>query len=274
MRLCHGIRQAFVSTVTKSIDFFFDVAGFDAHTNPVWFQFFLILVNLAFSVYPIVCLLIFYNDVHVLFWLGSAPFYVNISVPIAITSLNIGTTICKCTKPRPGTAKVLCFILFLLIGSVLMGAGAFMHYESSNVSEELIHDCGETPLTSTVETEWQDLWNFYQKCQAQTGYVEIITACPGYGTKFPDKDTAGAQNHLEHEYVDYLESVEIDFECVGFCNFLAKPLFNMDSDRELRCATAIGERIQSIGKLIAWPTMATGLFVCCLGACLAAYEHL
>lgn len=272
MSFCADIRKAFVSNVTRSIDLFFDVAKFGAHQNVAQFQFFICLVNLIFSIYPIVWLLLLRDDMHVLFWLGSVPFYVNISVPIAITGLNIGVNICRCAKPRTGTAKGLCFVLFLLIGSVLLGSGSYLQYESLTVSEELVDECGKSPLSATVETEWQALWRFYEQCQAQTGHVEIISACPGYGRAFPESHEPDGEP--EHEFVYYIEAMENDFDCVGFCQSEGKPLFNADSDHELRCATVVGERILMVGNMISYPTMATGLFVCCLGACIAAYDHL
>lgn len=249
--------------VTRILDKIFDVLNLRVHNGTFYLQSFICFVNLAFSIMPIVLYFIYSNNIHVMFWLGEAPQYANLSVPISLTFLNMGVSVVSNMKLETKRAQRVCFFLFVVLGCVNMGAGAYVVIEANRVSEDLIHQCGSTTLTARIEAEWQRLSQFYSTCQVNAGKMIYIQECPGFAKTFPNR-----------VYVNYIEDVEIDYSCVGFCQFWAQPLFNLDADRGLRCATALGEQMNSVGRMIGMPTLIIGLTIVSWGVCLALYDHL
>lgn len=216
-----------------------------------------------FSIYPIICYFVYSNNIHVLFWMGTAPQYANLSVPVSLSFLNLGVTGVSQLKLETKRAQRVCFTLFVMLGCINFGAGLWVLIEAGRVSEDLIHQCGSTTLTARIEAEWQRLSQFYSACQVAAGKMIYIQECPGFAATFPNR-----------VYVNYIEDVEIDYNCVGFCQFWAQPVFNLDADRGLRCATALGEEMKSVGNMIGLPTLLIGAIIVTWGICLALYDHL
>jgi len=249
--------------VTKFLDAVFTFLNLKAQDSLVFLQFFICFINLAFSIFPIVMYFVNSNNIHVMFWLGSAPSYANLSVPASLCSLNIGVNLVSHLKLDTKPSQRLCFALFLVLGSFNMASGANVLMEASRVSDDLIHQCGSTTLTARIEAEWQRLSQFYTSCQYNIGKQIFIQECPGFVAAFPNR-----------VYVNYIEDIELDYACVGFCQFWARPLFNLESDRGLRCASALGEEMISVGSLVGYPTMGIGAIIVIWGICLLQYEHL
>jgi hypothetical protein len=249
--------------VTRVLDALFTQLNLNAQKNTTWLQMFLCILNLVFSVYPLIMYFVYSNNIHVLFWMGMAPTYANLSVPFSLCLLNLGVTVISTLRLQTKVSQKLCFILFLVLGSVNIGSGAWVLIEAARVEQDLIHECGSTTLTARIEAEWQRLSTFHAACQATTGKTLYIQECPNFAATFPNR-----------VYVNYIEDVELDYACVGFCQFWAAPLFNLDADRGLRCATALGEDMNSVGNKIGIPTMITGLAIGTWGVCLLLYDHL
>jgi len=259
---CSRVLRKFV---TRFMDGVFKVLPISAQgpQGPAYLQLFLCFVNLAFSLYPILMYFWFSNDIHVMFWLGMAPQYANLTVPISLCFLNFGVNIITWLRLKTGKSQKLCFGLFLLLAAANLTAGSWVLLEASRVSNDLIHNCGSTPLTARIEGEWQRLSAFYSACQVNAGKTIFIQECPYFTATFPNR-----------VYVNYIEDVEIDFNCVGFCQFWAQPIFNLDSDRGLRCANALGDKMQSVGDYTGIPTVAMGITLGLWGMCLLVYDHL
>lgn len=244
------------------MDAIFSCLGIGAHRDPTKLQLFICLLNLIFSILPTVMYIWVSVNIHVIFWLGMAPQYANLCVPISLCFLNLGTIVVKhFAKARQ--SKIWCFILFLTLGSIMLGVGLYVMFLAWNVSSDLIHQCGASTLTAQLESEWQQLNAFYQQCYAMQGRLQLIEQCPGFAQTFPNR-----------VFANYLEDIEYDYNCVGFCQFWSQPLFNMDADRKKRCATAIGEEMDFIGNIVGAPTMVVGAFVVTMGICLSLYDHL
>lgn len=252
-----------VTLVTRVLDKVFTVLNLRVHNSQAYLQSLICFVNLVFSIYPIVMYFVYSGNIHVMFWLGYAPQYANFSVPMSMTLLNVGVNIVSGMKMETKRAQKTCFVLFCLLGCINAGAGAYVMYQASNVSQDLIHQCGTTTLTARIEAEWQRLSQFYAACQTSAGKMIYIQECPGFAQAFPNR-----------VYVNYIEDVEIDYSCVGFCQFWAQPIFNLDADRGLRCATALGEEMKSVGNIIGMPTLCIGAIIVTWGICLALYDHL
>ena len=116
-------------------------------------------------------------------------------------------------------------------------------------------------MTRKLENQWQQLNTFYEDCDPKR--KKAVTQCGGFSEEFP--------NRL---FVNYLESLELDFECVGFCKFWAKPIFDNDIEPGLRCATALGKHVRTIAGTVGFPTVCCGGALNIVGIMLAFYEHL
>lgn len=112
--------------------------------------------------------------------------------------------------------------------------------------------------------EWQHLNAIRRQCVAAAGSEAVdMRHCPGFA------------QHQGSEHAAYLQQLEDDFRCTGFCRFWAPPLFVAGrAEAGKRCASALGAEVQRVGHLIAWPVVASGAVVIFLGAVLGAYEHL
>lgn len=255
--------KSITSYVTILCDNFFNTLGFGAEKDVLNFQLFLCLLNVLLSAWPLLCYLLFSTDLHTVFWLGPVPQYVNLLVPCMLCLLNLAVNVFTyCNKNlTPGHARAICFCLFLTIGAVLLGAGLYVVKISEDRAVELTENCGETALTRKLETTWRKLNQFYERCDS-TRKIEI-TQCPGLSKAFPNR-----------VFVNYLEELEYEFNCVGFCSFLAKPIFNPSAELGKRCASSLGKHVQSISYMIGMPTAQLGAVLIVIGVCLSGYEHL
>lgn len=225
---------------------------------------FILLVNVAVSIFPIVCYFIVATNIHIVFWMGKVPQFVNLLVPAAMVFLNLGVTLFQCCNMRPGTAKIGCFTLFIAVGAVLVAGGAYVLQLADRVSEDLTYNCGSTRMTERIQLEWEHLHAFYDKCAEDQGErPDFIQQCPGFEVAF--------NNNI---YVKYIEDMEFDYNCQGFCRFWSRPLFNQDANPGLRCASAIGEEVDKVGNMVGAPTVATGAVIILLGICLSSYDHI
>jgi len=244
-------------------DCVFDFLNFGAHKNQYQFQLFLCLLNIVLSVWPLLCFFLYTADIHVLFWLGMTPQYVNLGVPLVLLVLNLCITVFRFTPGSQGAvgSKISCFMIFLIVGSVLMGAGAYVWMITDMRATELIHHCGEKPMTSRLESEWSKLNSFYGECDPKR--LKGVNQCPGFEDSFPDQTLA-----------NYLEALELEFGCTGFCRFWAKPLFNKASESAHRCASSVAEHIYTTAYSVGAATMGLGSALILIGVCLGRYDHL
>merc|ERR1719456_1321063 len=106
-----------------------------------------------------------------------------------------------------------------------------------------MNDCGDDPVTRKLENEWTKLNTFYDDCDIKR--KKAVTRCPGFSENFPNP-----------VFVNYLESLELDFECSGFCKFWAKPIFTEASDSVgNRCSSALGHHVRQISATVGLPTV-------------------
>lgn len=250
-----------VKYIDPLCDFFFNYFEIGANKNHCQFQGFICLLNIMLSIWPLVCFLVFTSDIHVVFWMGKGPMVANLLVPVLLFILNIMVqffTSCG-HKTTAFGAKISCVVIFVLLGSCVLGMGAFVMFESGQVSNELINHCGATPRTARLEAEWNKLNAFYEHC----GRDRAVTACPGFTRRFPNR-----------VFVEYLEVMEWDFNCVGFCKFMAKPIFNKQADLAQRCSSEVGKHNAKIGELVGTPKVVIGLALIAVGTCMGGYDHL
>lgn len=249
-------------TINGFCDGVFECLNFGAHKNQYQFQLFLCLVNIVLSVWPILCFFLYTSDIHVVFWLGDTPQYVTLAVPLVLLVLNLAISVFRFTPGSQGQmgAQLSCFMIFLVVGSVLLGAGTYVFMITDMRATELTHHCGEKLMTRRLESEWSALNSFYGQCDPKREMR--IDDCEGFEDKFPDP-----------VFVNYLEALELEFDCTGFCRFWAKPLFNQAAG-EQRCASAVAEHIYSTAYTVGVATAGLGAFLILIGVCLGRYDNL
>jgi len=252
-----------VQLVTRILDKVFTVLNLKVHTSSFTLQMLVCGINAMFSISPIILYIVYSNNIHILFWMGDVATTANIVTPISLCFLNLGVNVVTSLKLETKRAQIVCFWLFVLLGAANITAGMNVITTANRVSGELIHQCGSTTLTARIEAEWQRLSQFYSACQVSAGKMIYIQECPNFAQAFPNR-----------VYVNYIEDVEIDYSCVGFCQFWAQPLFNLDADRGLRCATALGEQMDTVGRWVGIPTLFIGFTVASWGVLLYLYDHL
>lgn len=253
-----------VVIVTRQCDRLFEILDFGAHKNAFNFTLALCLLNIGLSTYPLVCYYAYSTDPHVVFWVGNGPQVVNIGVPCVLLFLNVAIHVLQFAKAAPGAMQIKCFLLFCIMGGLLVGGGIWVAMATDSAADDLMRHCGETPMTQKIEGEWARLNVFAQQCaKKQKQWPDFITKCPGFSKAFPNR-----------VYANYIEDLEYDFDCTGFCRFWAKPLFNIEAERGKRCASELAHKITLSGNAVSGPTILLGIGLIVAGSCFAAYDHL
>jgi hypothetical protein len=247
--------------VTKAYDAALDLVQLQPQV--AWGQALMFGVGLAalVSIQPVLCWSIYSRDIHVLFWLGQAPTYGLLLVPIVCFGIVFLAPSVKLFKLKFRGTRIFCVALWTISGLILLGAGLYVTMEVMTVGTRLLHKCGNDPLSKELEDQWQQLDTFYKECDPRR--VKPITGCKGFGAKF-----------REGEFVNYIDEVELQFGSTGFCEFSAKPVFDKHSDPSLRCATALGTYLESLALTVGVYVAGVGGAILAVGVCMAGYDHL
>mmetsp|Transcript_19546 Transcript_19546/g.42747 ORF Transcript_19546/g.42747 Transcript_19546/m.42747 type:complete len:262 (+) Transcript_19546:212-997(+) len=226
---------------------------------------FFFICTAVLSIYPLVMFFVIGQNIHVLFWMGLAPQYVNLLVPGCLLSVNLGHLIFQCARVRPQFIKVRVMTLHAVLGCILIVAGLHIARLVRLTSDELISECGNAGLTKVIQSEWNTMSNFYEDCIANSQQKpEFVQQCPGFAAAFG--------NSL---YSEYMEDMEDDYLCQGFCKHWSKPLFNEDDVESTKtCARSIAKDIDQVSYLIAMPVAGYGVLVVSLGILLQGYDHI
>lgn len=217
------------------------------------------------AIYPLVCYFSLAGNVHVAFWMGAVPELVCIASPAALLSLGFVAPVLDCTRSNPVSVKAILIATFVGVGSVVMLAGLYVVQLGLLVSHDLISSCGSAALTQQVEAEWDRLSTFREACAEQQGEKEIyVQQCAGFDQM---------QQPPHAIFVDYIEELEEEYDCQGFCRFWARPLFAGEEGGR-RCASVLGEEMHNLAYMVGFPVAAVGILAAGLGAMLAHYDHL
>mmetsp|Transcript_23423 Transcript_23423/g.52880 ORF Transcript_23423/g.52880 Transcript_23423/m.52880 type:complete len:200 (+) Transcript_23423:543-1142(+) len=169
----------------------------------------------------------------------------------------------QCCSIRTAAAQKVVLIFWGLVAVACIGGGGFVLHQAGEVTSNLVQHCGQDPQTAAMEDEWQNLDEFYDKCAPKRN--KPITRCSGYSGRIKDKAIA-----------EYLEDIEEEFECAGFCKFWAKPLYQEQTEIEpgARCASELGFHVAAAGHNIGFPIVLVGLCYLCVGLLFATYDSL
>lgn len=261
--------------VDKCIDVFHDASGTSntrgkvgTRRNLLSLQMFFFFVNTALSIWPLICYWNFSHNIHIVFWMGMTPARANLLVPLTLYGCAFSLIFFYSIDLRPKTIKRGIFTVFFLCGAVLMSAGAYVSWEAEYVSAQLHASCGEDPLTAKMQREWQKLATFYDECAQKLGErPSFIQQCP----RFSESLESTAEDIT---YVNYIEDMELDFDCQGFCKFYPIPFFNEDADAGNRCSNLISHTVHRIGHASGVPTMIIGLVMAVIGGLFYGYDHI
>lgn len=227
------------------------------------FHLFVFVLNTSLSVPNVIFYCVLDASVHVIFWMGHGPASVNLLVPSVLMCVSMSLPIFTiCQLSRKFLRRGLCLV-YMVASSVIVGGGGMVLLQAMEVSNDLIYTCGAGELSGKIQTEWKRLWLFRKDCAEKEGNEDIlIQQCPGFDAYVKGHET----------YVDYIQTMEEDFDCAGFCQFFEKPLFNFEGKR--RCASLIGQEVIAIGWVIGLPTLCTGFVTIFFGIMFQQYEHI
>lgn len=232
-------------------------------TNEWSFRLFVFLMALAASAHPIVCYCTVAVDPHVVFWMGSSVRYALLLVPIVLVGMAVSISVIQCAKPSPRTTKYGFISIVLATSGALLCSGLYLAHTTYSATLELTEHCGSTPLTNALQSQWSRLVSFHKACQERTETKNIfIQQCPGFSV------------FTSNVLAQYIEDLEFDFDCQGFCHFWDDPLFNEDVTSGRRCASVLGEVLEKRGYICSVPMLATAAVIFLIGACVASYDHL
>jgi hypothetical protein len=228
------------------------------------FHLFIVLVNLVMSLPNIILFLTSDSDIHTDFWLGTTPRYLNVSVPLIMLFLNISFWTMTGLSVSFRFVSWFIFVAFAVVALVMNIAAIIVFVITLDAVDSLWYNCGADPLTAEIQTTWDSLAKFQVEGIEEHGdRCLYIQNCPGFG-KF-------RKNHTKT--IDYMEDIELDYSCQGFCTTWTRPLFDPENTGE-PCAAEIGGTVLWSGILIAGPATISGILTFWIGQCLARYKHI
>uniref|UniRef100_A0A7S1S6U4 Tetraspanin n=1 Tax=Alexandrium catenella TaxID=2925 RepID=A0A7S1S6U4_ALECA len=250
--------------LTEAIDHIVDSFDFGSRTGCALFLAVLLVVALM-SAQPLFVFFQLRGNVHVEFWLGPVPIWLNLAVPICLCEMFLILLCLNCRQsPHCIKGTILCW--FAANGAALVGYGIYAVAHSRMVADELTSDCGGGDFTARIQAEWDRLHAFHEDCKKREGSKDIfVQQCPGFAQ----------MEAVPHDlYVTYIEEMESDYNCQGFCQSDKKALFNTESYEGDSCSSAVARHLREVGYEVGIPMIVIGIFAASLGVCLQQYRHL
>mmetsp|Transcript_66546 Transcript_66546/g.124148 ORF Transcript_66546/g.124148 Transcript_66546/m.124148 type:complete len:255 (+) Transcript_66546:123-887(+) len=222
----------------------------------------LTLLTVLLAVIPVLMGMSYAEDPHVMHWHGNNLVWACYAIPVVLSLVTLAMFATMLI--RPGRAKTRHTILgtFVLATTALVGLGIFISVETFRLEADLVYDCSATPRSAALEAETQRVANFKTACEVKMGRQALVTQCPEYGRHFMPGG--------KHEYIETLEE---DFECSGFCNYRAETLYT-ESASQTRCADAVAADLFSAGVMTSVTLLIYGALLATTSACLLSYENI
>lgn len=235
-------------------------------TTSADFHILLLGLVLLLCLHPLICYFTVARSPHVTFWMGTEVRQMNLLVPVTLLSLIVALFLLQWFQARQKVVRGAVLLLFISAGGILALGGVRVLQLSHAASTDLVYHCGSgNSLSQRMESEWLRLSQFQKSCVAELGRLPRVELCPGFPKML-------AAPHAI--FAGYVQELEMDFGCSGFCRFWATPLFNFNAEAGKRCASAVGEHMVSVGSLVALPTLVSGVGLAMLGLLLVNYDHL
>lgn len=165
------------------------------------------------------------SDVNVTFWFGRFPFWCTVPVPLIFIVVYILQT-------RNGRPKRPFLLLSIIVPSVIFFlVGVSLKFKAKRLQDQLQSvDCSVIPKLRHVYHAAEDARRLYAECNP-TNERMIIQTCPKYGD-WLDEDKDRKKTWM------YLEYLEENSGCSGFCIAGNRPLWHFKEDAEVRDACA------------------------------------
>eukprot|EP00933_Yihiella_yeosuensis_P062047 TRINITY_DN64974_c0_g1_i1.p1 TRINITY_DN64974_c0_g1~~TRINITY_DN64974_c0_g1_i1.p1 ORF type:complete len:278 (-),score=30.76 TRINITY_DN64974_c0_g1_i1:123-956(-) len=226
-------------------------------------MFFLVVL----SIWPTVCLVTISRNLHVIFWVGLDVQTTNFLIPAILLLLLILVPIVQATRSSIKCLRWTLFIAFTLSAITIIFAGIDVLRDSAAVVYEIEVECGQGPLSSAVQNEYDRLYKFHEDCRKRTDSQDVlIQQCMGFA------QLLGDQHSL---MIRYIEAMEADFQCQGFCKKKPRALFSGSGESSAeRCAEQILEEVRDVKVFVGIPTIVIGILVGLLGLVVTGYRNL
>lgn len=157
-----------------------------------------------------------------------------------------------------------------------MAAGSYVTMQAEEVTTNLVRTCGQDRLSAALQETWTNCKDFLLACDPN--FDQNIESCSGFSEqlfqKKPDPENNPDTAKINSVYYNYLVDTEFEFDCSGFCEFYAKPVWNKLADGDRRCSSAIAKRVSAVSLTVGMPTAGIGMALFLVGLMLAGYDHL
>lgn len=162
------------------------------------------------------------------------------------------------------TLRTLFFLVFLTAGCSVIAGGMVLQFGGA-MEKQLLHKCGKSGTTHYLESAYQGLKKFQDKCYEDAKYKnKPINECPGY-------------KPAEPAYAGYLKYLEATTGCMGFCNHSSTPLYavpEMGEANHLSCGTYVANFIWSTSLAVGTTNTVIGICLLCISMALLCYDDL
>lgn len=200
-------------------------------------------------------------DGNVMFWIGLTAFlWLLLPIPI----LFIVNFVMQLRNPRPKRSMILACLVVPCVSFFLIGG--ILKFQSGAIETKLGgRDCATWPRMRALDLSWQQANSFLEGCRAANpafGSGLLIQTCPGYEDHMWDTGN--------NEFWPYLQFLEANYGCVGFCKSEGSPLWSRPAP-VLRppdaCSASVSSVLRTKVKLVAMQLMSFSLM--CLFVSLA-----
>lgn len=227
------------------------------------------------------------TDLHVLFWLGKLPnvalVFTFMSTAILFTGILYAKYVAiyrefemesqrlsRTNVIHTGNARVsMCsqrnIRLLLWIIALMACLGMFAGQEvlrqglTRVKSMSSVTTCGSLSPSTEIEQKQKELDTFQSKCQqTPANRAKPVSECPGYATSFPPPSP----------YALYIQALERDFSCAGFCKPERKQLFDPSAKTPAKfgskwaaCAPQLGRHLKFVAVGVGGASLVLGAIV-------------
>lgn len=208
------------------------------------------MIAVAVFAMPLASCIIMGTDQYTTLWIGRFPLAALLVVPL------IGAVYFVQRNRAP--SHVLACVMAIAPSMLFFLLGFFVIFNSARYADKLSSsECNH--LESDLVMYSNEAVEFHAKCTAGTpeGEFVLITACQGYNDMVevnPERAEAWA----------FLQQMENDFYCAGFCSIRTRPLWTFSTSKVEPCNLPIAMKLKSYTRQTAVQVTAYSAAVICM----------